>query len=166
MNILYVGDVAKKVIYLTIDPPGFSDKFRKAVEADGFRIKKEFHVTIAYSTVFERLGEAGFRRLADRLNQLPKPEYTFQNEVYFIALSKIVDQIEYPRESLVTPVMSSDIKEHIASATDGLLDLDPFLHVTLCTRQDNPAARIGIGIPSNADWQTLQPKLYTQKWQA
>lgn len=163
----YVSTPEKRTVVLAVELPAIGPELLARAEHDGFRLKDEFHITVVHPTAAKLLGDTGYRHFADKIGRLATmPNYALQPEVYHIVKSKTVDGVEYPRESLVVPVISPGIEADIAYCAEGYTRPQPFLHITLFTKHDNEHARTGIGIPTAAEWAALEPTRYAESWQA
>ncbi len=132
-------------------PEDVLNALAKSALADGFEEKPEFHITILSGLPAERVSPAlvdGCGQAISRANGVVPDFKLVRNAVWRIRNPKVVEGQSYERESIVVAVQSryvTGLYTQLAQYTDLPLR-QPFPHITLYTKGDEPFASRGIGI--------------------
>ena len=166
----YVANPELRTVICEIEPPHIQPRVIDMMRSEGFDLKDEFHITVVPREAGEGMWTPTFEKLAGIMGRalLLESDYTYSHDLYRVRKPKLHEEQTIPRSSIVAPVVSQRILQHIdfvGMALDAPLRA-PFLHVTLATHPDHPIARRGIGIPSEEDWLSMETQVYASGWQA
>ena len=164
----YVANPEYGTIIHPVKQPAITKRVAAQMEADGYMVKDEFHITVIDSEYGQSLPPVDFKELADFFSAVPPARFSYIGSLFEVEKPKVVEGRAYPRRSLVAPIASMAMFRTLYDARVAMqLALPhPFLHVTLATHPDTPVARRGIGIASEEEWTRLGPILYEMDWEA
>lgn len=155
----------RSIIY-PVDTPPFRDGLRAFVEDENYRVKDEFHLTVASPEYRQALSEEQVEHFEELLKDSRLP-VIYQDTLYAISNPKLLpDGTSYERHSIVALLRPDKIYECLGKIASELEITMPkfFPHVTIATAPENLYARRGIGIYSAVEWEDLAPKVFFDGW--
>lgn len=150
-----------------IKPPKINSTACELIEKTDYILKTEFHITLIGAKYSDLFNDGRRRQQISKIAESVRGlDYVFDKCLYSVSRPKLINGQEYDRQSLVAPINSAQLKGVLNQIIDDLqVDIpQQFLHVTIATKPDTKTASLGIGINSEAEWQSLEPKIFQTDW--
>jgi len=159
-----MNQLEHSIIY-PVDTPPFRDGLVAFMEDEGYRMKDEFHLTIANPAYRQMLSPEQLEHFEEVLQARPLP-LAYEDVLYVVEKSKDFPSQSFERRSIIALLKPTRLLESVGKIATELEVATPefFPHVTIATAPDNAYARRGIGIASVVEWIALEPEIYFEGW--